>query len=88
MTGSLKVIYLTDKKRTAGSDDISRRHSEIMARGRFGKITDRDLLELKQLFASKAKYEADSEFKKAWIAEDRHYFNPDEPNQKLLSQKI
>merc|ERR1711989_264359 len=81
------VIYLTDVKRTFADDELCQRHQEIMERTRFGKWNEQDLVQLKEISATKDEMENDPEFKQAFIVEDRHFFNPDTPYQKTVESK-
>ena len=73
-------------KRTDG-DASCTRHQDILNRTRFNKWYDRDIIQYKELCATKEDVENDPEFKKAWIVEDRHYFNPDAPLQKTVESE-
>ena len=87
ITMKCDVIYLTDVKRTFADDELCQIHQEIMERTRFGKWNDQDLLQLKEISATKDEMENDLEFKQAFIVEDRHFFNPDTPYQKTVESE-
>ena len=85
--GTYESVFLTEQKRAIAEDDLCTRHNELVNDGRFGHTSARNLIQLKQIFANKSDVENDEKFKKARIVEDRHFFNPDEPNQKTVESE-
>ena len=82
-----EVIYLTEATRTIVGDEMCTLNRELQTRSRFGRTTDVDLVQLKQISATKSDLENDPAFKKAWIVENRHFFNPDDPNHKTVESE-
>ena len=62
-------------------------HGDIQERSRFGKTTDMDIIQHKQISATKSDLENDPAFKKASIVESRHFFNPDNPNNRTVESE-
>ena len=62
---SCEVIYLTERTRTISNDEMCTAHGDIQERSRFGKTTDMDIMQLKQISATKSDLENDPAFKKS-----------------------
>ena len=82
-----EVINLTEATHTIVGDEMCTLNRELQIRSRFGRTTDMDLVQLKQISATKSDLENDPAFKKAWIVENRHFFNPDDPNHKTVESE-
>ena len=88
LQGDYAAVYLTEIKRAIdGDDDSYFLMNTVIPHCRYGKTTERDLINLKQLFASKAEVDADDEFKQARIAQSLHFFNDENPHQKTVESE-
>ena len=70
-----QAVYLTEILRSVSGDEISDRMvKHLIPNSRYGKTTEQDLLELREVYASKQQVASDPEFLKANIGMYFHYF--------------
>ena len=83
LDGDYDAIYLNIIQRSTNSTTSDRYH-KIMRDGKFGKVTDSHIIELKEMQASQSEMENDEKFKDAQIVIALHYFNPDNSTAKTV----
>ena len=88
LQGTYDAVYLTEVRRNIVGDEQSDFFTKtILPRCRYGQTTERDLLKLKEIYASKDEMEKDILFKKARIVQSYHYFQEDNPQRKNVESE-
>ncbi len=83
MEGDYEAVYLTEVKRSITGDRESYKMiTELIPKCRFGKLTEIDLLKLKNMFATKEEVSKDEQFCKARIVQGYHFYADHDPTRK------
>ena len=83
--GDYQAVYLTEIKRGIQGEDLSHEFtSELIPSCRYGKITEKHLLRMRELFASRDDILGDPEFLEAKMVHGYHYFSGDNHTRKTV----
>ena len=81
--GDYNAVYLTDINRKIRGDPLSAEFtSKLIPSCRYGKVTERDLLRMREVFADSSEILTDPEFVNARLIPTLHFFSPDHPHRR------
>ena len=86
--GDYEAVALTYINRSVRGDSLSEEFvSKLIPSCRYGKVTERDLIRMREVFANSSEVLEDAEFAVAKMVHSLHFYSPDHPNTKNVESE-